>query len=79
MHRTIPQNVLTLSPKVDECKPLAQGQEQVHVARHRAHARGAGAAVEGGRGLPLVHFSAQLEPCLTHKNTLHTLHTLNTP
>ena len=31
------------------------------------------------QGLPLVHFSAQLEPCLTHKNTLHTLNTLNTP
>jgi len=27
------------------------------------------------QGLTLVHFSAQLEPCLTHKNTLHTLHT----
>jgi len=26
-----------------------------------------------GQGLTLVHFSAQLEPCLTHKNTLHTL------
>jgi len=31
------------------------------------------------QGLTLVHFSAQLEPCLTHKNILHTLHTLNTP
>ena len=30
-------------------------------------------------GLTLVHFSAQLEPCLTQENTLHTLHTLNTP
>jgi hypothetical protein len=29
--------------------------------------------------LTLVHCSAQLEPCLTHKNTLHTLHTPNTP
>jgi hypothetical protein len=28
----------------------------------------------GGRqGLTLVHFSAQLEPCLTQENTLHTL------
>ena len=27
------------------------------------------------QGLTLVHFSAQLEPCLTHKNTLHTLNT----
>jgi len=26
-------------------------------------------------GLTLVHSSAQLEPCLTHKNTLHTLNT----
>jgi len=25
--------------------------------------------------LTLVHFSAQLEPCLTRENTLHTLHT----
>jgi hypothetical protein len=25
------------------------------------------------QGLTLVHFSAQLEPCLTHKNILHTL------
>jgi hypothetical protein len=29
----------------------------------------------GGQGLTLVPFSAQLEPCLTHKNTLHTLNT----
>jgi len=28
-----------------------------------------------GQGLTLVAFSAQLEPCLTHKNTLHTLNT----
>jgi len=28
-----------------------------------------------GRGLTLVHFSAQLEPCLTQENTLHTLNT----
>jgi len=27
------------------------------------------------QGLTLVHFSAQLEPCLSHKNTLHTLNT----
>ena len=30
------------------------------------------------QGLTLVHFSAQLEPCLTRKNTL-LVHTLNTP
>jgi hypothetical protein len=28
-----------------------------------------------GQGLTLVHFSAQLEPCLTHTNTLLTLKT----
>jgi len=27
------------------------------------------------QGLTLVHFSAQLEPCLSQENTLHTLHT----
>ena len=27
------------------------------------------------QGLTLVHFSVQLEPCLTHKNTLHTFNT----
>jgi len=26
-----------------------------------------------GQGLTLVRFSAQLEPCLTQENTLHTL------
>ena len=28
------------------------------------------------QGLTLVHFSAQLEPCLTHEHTLRTLNTL---
>ena len=33
-------------------------------------------AVSGPRqGLTLVYFSAQLEPCLTQENTLHTLNT----
>jgi hypothetical protein len=27
------------------------------------------------QGLTLVHFPAQLEQCLTHKSTLHTLNT----
>jgi ribosomal protein L37AE/L43A len=31
--------------------------------------------IHRGRGLLSVHFSAQLEPCLTHENTLHTLNT----
>jgi len=30
------------------------------------------------QGLELVHFSAQLEPCLTQVNTLHTLNTPST-
>jgi len=32
-----------------------------------------------GQGLTLVHFSAQLEPCLSQENTLHTLNTLSHP
>jgi hypothetical protein len=39
----------------------------------------AAAAQAAGQGLTLVHFSAQLEPCLSQENTLHTLNTLNTP
>ena len=31
--------------------------------------------VPSDQGLTLVHFSAQLEPCLTQENTLHTLNT----
>ena len=33
------------------------------------------AATPVRQGLTLVHFSAQLEPCLSQENTLHTLHT----
>jgi hypothetical protein len=29
-------------------------------------------AAAAGQGLTLVHFSAQLEPCLTHNHALHT-------
>jgi hypothetical protein len=36
-------------------------------------------AIAVDQGLTLVHFSSQLEPCLTQENTLHTLHTLHTP
>ena len=32
-----------------------------------------------GQGLILVHFSAQLEPCLTHEDTLDTLYTPLSP
>ena len=32
-------------------------------------------ARSAGQGLTLVHFSAQLEPCLTQENTLYTLNT----
>jgi len=31
------------------------------------------------QGITLVHSSAQIEPCLTQENTLHTLHTVHTP
>jgi len=32
-------------------------------------------ALDHGQGLTLVRFPAHLEPCLTHKATLHTLNT----
>jgi len=40
---------------------------------------GRSTALASSQGLTLVHFSAQLEPSLTHNNTLHTLHTPSDP
>jgi len=40
-----------------------------------AASHGGGAATGRGQGLTLVHFSAQLEPCLSQENSLHTLNT----
>ena len=45
-------------------------------ARHGRHpVAGRAAGAHAGQGLTLVHFSAQLEPCLAQENTLHTLNT----
>jgi hypothetical protein len=44
-----------------------------------AAATGRGGADAAGQGLTLVHFSAQFEPCLTHKSTLHTINTRKHP
>jgi len=49
-----------------------EGAKQTLVTNADAAAR---ADITAGQGLTLVHFSAQLEPCLMHKNTLHTLNT----
>jgi len=56
---------------VEECKPLPCGT----CPMYSTLARGSTLF----QGLTLVHFSAQLEPCLTQENNLHTLHTPNTP
>jgi len=50
------------SPVVDNMRGLPQHQQMVLCAAVR-------------QGLTLVHFSAQLEPCLTQENTIHTLNT----
>jgi hypothetical protein len=47
---------------VDECKPLPVTPA-------------AASSIATAQGLTLVHFSAELEPCLTQENTLHTLNT----
>jgi len=70
--------VLKLSSEVSERKPLVGGV--------RFKTSGVGVDVIDGntdrafrqlkrQGLPLVHFSAQLEPYLTQEDTLHTLNT----
>ena len=40
---------------------------------------GSGAVAPRQQGLTLVHFSAQLEPCLTQADTLQTLNPLTPP
>ena len=62
----------------DRPYPLRQydGLTGASAARHRPVAQ---RRVAADQGLTLVHFSAQLEPCLTQENTLHILHTPTTP
>jgi hypothetical protein len=49
---------------------------QVPVGSHLSEAN---VDPEVAAGAQLVHFSAQLEPCLSQENTLHTLNTPSTP
>jgi hypothetical protein len=58
---------------VDECKPLPLAACSVSHGTKDFIAR---FAITFRQGLTLVHFSAQLEPCLTHKNAPK--HPLNT-
>jgi len=60
---------------VDECKPLPMAPRGAVYCNAAAAAAAEAAAEACMQGLTLVHISAQLEPCLTHKNTLHTLNT----
>ena len=75
-----------MSSNVNECKPLAMGFHHVptEVFYNEAgddhqvcDAEGEDPTCSDGewQGLTLLHFSAQLEPCLSRENTLHTLHT----
>jgi len=57
MQPSIQQKALKLSRKVDECKPLHQGQVQ----RRARDAQAVVPTVRRWAGLTLVHFSAQLE------------------
>ena len=62
---------------MNECKPLPE----TLASGPAPSGPGFGGAASGsrrlkrpalGQGLTLVHFSAQLEPCLAQQNTLHT-------
>ena len=59
------------------------GRERRHVAGEEAHTGALAARPTGpphAQGLTLVHFSAQLEPCLTHtKHPTHPKHPLTPP
>ena len=59
-----------------EWRPDDNKWVQARVAREKAQPVIPGMQpTREGQGLTLVHFSVQLEPCLTHKNTLHPINT----
>ena len=60
-------------PTASERRELALVLVAMSNACRRLAARLAAAPLQ--QGFTLVSFSAQLEPCLTHKNSLHTLNT----
>ena len=79
--------MLKLTSVVSECKPLPSGGDSTNrmsfsasVVRRSARAAASMAASPvsksaANQGLTLIHLSAQLEPCLTPENTLHTIYT----
>ena len=67
---------LGLSCKVNECKPLPASVSSVRLPSSFLEMdTGLTPLCTFTQGLTLVHISAQLEPCLTQENTLHTLNT----
>jgi hypothetical protein len=66
--------LLKLSCDVNECKPLLRGLFADSALAAIAELERL-VSSSGGQGLTLVHFSAQLQPCLSQESTLHTLNT----
>ena len=64
---------------MDESKPLALGQVKAALQSVMLGTQSGRKAGLDTQGLTLVHFSAQLEPLLTHKNALKTLNTPQYP
>ena len=63
------------SRAVVSAKDAAETQRKAVKRKLPLPPSGAGAAVAAGQGLTLVHFSAQLDPCLSQESTLHALNT----
>jgi TRAP-type uncharacterized transport system fused permease subunit len=63
-------------PPAPACPPAAAAAAAAAAVTLHSSARATLNSFAVGQRLKLVHFTAQLEPCLTHR---HTLHTLNTP
>jgi len=63
---------------VERCERTTAQAVDVEVMAAARHAV-VTAGLHPHQGLTLVHFLAQLEPCLTHKNTPHTLLTPKHP
>ena len=61
----IPDKALKLSRKVDECKTLTRGGTRSRTRASSTRCSSATLTARCWQGLTLVHFSAQLEPCLS--------------
>ena len=70
----------TFAPPLPPCNcDVGASETNIVISFHASNMHKLSKYLGHSLGLTLVHFSALFEPCLPHKNTLHTLHTPQHP